>query len=82
MFNRMLPTNMLSISFGRKLRTNVNATSSRQSLSAHANAPQAITPQPTILRREDGHHSAFANYTCVSFCNINNSLIFLAPPKF
>ncbi|XP_028162339.1 5'-3' exoribonuclease 1 [Ostrinia furnacalis] len=55
-FYRMLPTNMLNISYGRKLRNSV-VTAAPPSPSYH------ITQPPTLLRREDGHHSAFASYS-------------------
>ncbi|XP_052738346.1 5'-3' exoribonuclease 1 [Bicyclus anynana] len=51
-FYRMLPTNMLNISFGRKLRGSVSCADT-----------QPFTYRPTVLRREDGHHSAFASYS-------------------
>ncbi|CAH2229155.1 jg20768 [Pararge aegeria aegeria] len=52
-FYRMLPTNMLNISFGRKLRDSVSCAETQ---------PFTYT-RPTILRRDDGHNSAFASYS-------------------
>ncbi|RVE42243.1 hypothetical protein evm_013102 [Chilo suppressalis] len=49
-FYRMLPTNMLNISYGRKLRNSISC------------APETFTRAPTLLRR-DGNHSAFASYS-------------------
>jgi hypothetical protein len=48
----MLPTNMLNISFGRKLRDSVRRLSQQE--------PAGWVP--TLLRRNDGHQSAFASY--------------------
>ncbi|XP_072940485.1 5'-3' exoribonuclease 1 [Epargyreus clarus] len=53
-FYRMMPTNMLNISFGRKLRGNVSPVDDE---------PFGLGTPRTALRREDGHHSAFANYS-------------------
>ncbi|KAL0891892.1 hypothetical protein ABMA27_015146 [Loxostege sticticalis] len=55
-FYRMLPTNMLNISYGRKLRNSVATAAARPSSFGLAQAPN-------LLRREDGHHSAFASYS-------------------
>lgn len=52
---RMLPTNMLNISFGRKLRKNISNSMGEQDSFGYSNTPN-------VLRREDGHHSAFASY--------------------
>ncbi|XP_045764517.1 5'-3' exoribonuclease 1 isoform X1 [Maniola jurtina] len=52
-FYRMLPTNMLCISYGRKLRDSVSC----------ADTQPFTYNRPIILRREDGHHSAFASYS-------------------
>ncbi|KAJ8732983.1 hypothetical protein PYW07_015582 [Mythimna separata] len=53
-FYRLSPSNMLNLSFGRKLRGAVSA----------APAADCFLPQThNLLRRGDGHHSAFANYS-------------------
>ncbi|XP_053603077.1 5'-3' exoribonuclease 1 isoform X2 [Plodia interpunctella] len=51
-FYRMLPSNMLNVSYGRKLRHLVRLASDDVFLHA-----------PALLRRDDGHHSAFACYS-------------------
>uniref|UniRef100_A0A2A4JDB6 5'-3' exoribonuclease 1 n=1 Tax=Heliothis virescens TaxID=7102 RepID=A0A2A4JDB6_HELVI len=56
-FYRLSPNNMLNLSYGRKLRGLVNTAPPQDSF-----LPQA-SPQPNLLRRDDGHHSAFANYS-------------------
>ncbi|KAG6460815.1 hypothetical protein O3G_MSEX012236 [Manduca sexta] len=59
-FYRMQPTHMLNISFGRKLR--------QASSAGYPNHPSikdsyVFNKTPTLLRRDDGHHSAFASYS-------------------
>ncbi|XP_063890311.1 5'-3' exoribonuclease 1 isoform X1 [Helicoverpa armigera] len=56
-FYRLSPNNMLNLSYGRKLRGLSNPAPPADSF-----LPQA-SPQPNLLRRDDGHHSAFANYS-------------------
>lgn len=56
---RLTPSNMLNLSFGRKLRGTVSAAPPQDCF-----LPQTHTPN--LLRREDGHHSAFANYRSLS----------------
>ncbi|XP_050557278.1 5'-3' exoribonuclease 1 isoform X1 [Spodoptera frugiperda] len=59
-FYRMTPNNMLNLSYGRKLRNAAPPAVPQDSF-----IPQRPQNQPTpnVLRREDGHHSAFANYS-------------------
>ncbi|KAJ8731787.1 hypothetical protein PYW08_014517 [Mythimna loreyi] len=53
-FYRLSPSNMLNLSYGRKMRGVVNT----------APPQDCFLPQAhNLLRREDGHHSAFANYS-------------------
>ncbi|XP_061709907.1 5'-3' exoribonuclease 1 isoform X1 [Cydia pomonella] len=54
-FYRMLPTNMLNISYGRKLRTAVPV--------GGAHEAHSTNKTPNLLRRDDGHNSAFASYS-------------------
>ncbi|XP_060800903.1 5'-3' exoribonuclease 1 [Amyelois transitella] len=57
-FYRMLPTNMLNVSYGRKLRHLVQHATDDMFLPNVSN-----NKAPTLLRRDDGHHSAFASYS-------------------
>ncbi|CAH1644535.1 unnamed protein product [Spodoptera littoralis] len=59
-FYKMTANNMLNLSYGRKLRTAAPPVVPPDSF-----IPQRPHKQPThnILRREDGHNSAFANYS-------------------
>ncbi|CAH0626780.1 unnamed protein product [Chrysodeixis includens] len=53
-FYRMSPSSLLNLSYGRKLRGLVSTTP----------PPDCFLSQtPNLLRRDDGHHSAFANYS-------------------
>ncbi|KAM3961555.1 LOW QUALITY PROTEIN: 5'-3' exoribonuclease pacman [Aphomia sociella] len=55
-FYRMQPTSLLNISYGRKLRV-ANGVGSRDPFS------YSQSQTPNLLRKEDGHHSAFASYS-------------------
>ncbi|XP_073951725.1 5'-3' exoribonuclease pacman isoform X1 [Choristoneura fumiferana] len=55
-FYRMLPTNMLNISFGRKLRGTVTVAGAQETA-------QSVNKTPNLLRRNDGLNSAFASYS-------------------
>ncbi|KAJ2946889.1 hypothetical protein O0L34_g16222 [Tuta absoluta] len=57
-FYRMLPVNMLNISFGRKLRASVRTVDNSQQIFGLVPASA-----PTVLRKDDGHYSAFASYS-------------------
>ncbi|CAH0700170.1 unnamed protein product [Spodoptera exigua] len=59
-FYRMTPNNMLNLSYGRKLR---NAAPPVIPQDSFLQQKQQKQQTPNILRREDGHHSAFANYS-------------------
>ncbi|XP_026751467.1 5'-3' exoribonuclease 1 isoform X2 [Galleria mellonella] len=54
-FYRMQSTALLNISYGRKLRVAKSANMKRDEVS--------LNHTPNLLRKEDGHHSAFASYS-------------------
>ncbi|XP_047520922.1 5'-3' exoribonuclease 1 isoform X3 [Pieris napi] len=66
-FYRMLPTNMLNISYGRQIR-NVQTDNNEDTNSWGFTQPPAVlrrdnTQPPAVLRRDNTHNSAFASYS-------------------
>ncbi|OWR44090.1 5'-3' exoribonuclease 1 isoform 1 [Danaus plexippus plexippus] len=61
-FYRMQPAHILNISYGRKLRTASEPQGFEYNQSAQHNYTCNSQP-PTVLRRDDGHYSAFASYS-------------------